>query len=137
MLTLAGRNGANDSQTIPETGDQVTIAEQTEQTTQAEMFPQPPKTRLQIAEEFVEHFQGDVESAEKSLVNARIKLKAARELRDDAEENLRKERIAAGVATAEEILVDMKRTAEQEGYGISFQFNDEPVVLAEPPEASC
>jgi hypothetical protein len=87
-----------------------TLVEET--ATQTALFTPPAKTRLQIAEEFVEHFQADVESAEKSVVNARIKLAAAIILRDDAEENLRKERITAGVATAAEVMLDMKRDAE-------------------------
>ena len=39
--------------------------------TQTELFP---KTKTEIAEVFLEHFQADVESAEKSLGNARAKL---------------------------------------------------------------
>jgi hypothetical protein len=100
-------------------------------TEQGEMFP---KTKVDFATEFLEHFQADVESAEKSLVNAKAKLAAARLLRDDAEENLRRERVAAGIATAEEIALDMKRSAEEGGYGLSFSVNGgEEVVLAEPP----
>lgn len=106
-------------------------------TTQTEMFEQTeafPKTKLDLAEEFLEHFQSDVESAEKSLLNARVKLGAAQILRDDAEENLRRERIAEGIASPEEIALDMKRIAEADGMGPSFQVNgEEPIVIAEPP----
>jgi hypothetical protein len=55
-----------------------------------EAFPKPPKTRRQLAEEFLEHFQADVEKAETALGNARRKLREAIVLRDDAEENLRR-----------------------------------------------
>lgn len=46
---------------------------------QTEAFPAPPKTRRELAEEFVEHFQADVESAQKSLGNAQARLTAAEE----------------------------------------------------------
>jgi hypothetical protein len=70
-------------------------------TEQPQMFPDPPKTQLMIAEEFLGHFQADVESAEKSLANAQSRLCAAIVLRNDAEENLRRERMAdAGVELA-------------------------------------
>lgn len=106
--------------------------EQTEMYEQTQIFP---KTPLEIADEFLEHFQGDVESAEKSLINARIKLTAARILRDDAEENLRRERIASGVASPEEIALDMKRSAQEAGIGLSFQVNGgESVVISEAPD---
>ena len=89
-----------------------------------------PKTKLEFAEEFLEHFQTDVEKADQSVVNARAKLAAAQLLRDDAEENLRRERVSVGVATPEEILQDMKRTAREGGYGVSVQLNgEEPVVI--------
>jgi hypothetical protein len=105
--------------------------EETEMYEQTQAFP---KTPLEIADEFLEHFQGDVESAEKSLINARIRLTAARILRDDAEENLRRERIAAGVATVEELASDMKRSAEEAGIGLSFAINgEEPIVVTEAP----
>ena len=95
-----------------------------------------PKTKLEFAEEFLEHFQTDVEKADQSVVNARAKLAAAQLLRDDAEENLRRERVSVGVATPEEILQDMKRTAREGGYGVSVQLNgEEPVVIAEAPAA--
>lgn len=62
----------------------------TEQTTvpmdeEQELFPKTPK---EIADHFLQHFQDDVESAEKSLVNARKKLREAVTLRDEAELNL-------------------------------------------------
>ena len=63
---------------------------QTDAFEQTEAFPPPLKTRRELAEEFLEHFQADVEAAEKSLVNARVKLHNAIVLRDDAEENLRR-----------------------------------------------
>lgn len=64
---------------------------QTEETyQQTEAFPKPPKTRRELAEEFLEHFQADVEKAETALGNARRKLREAIVLRDDAEENLRR-----------------------------------------------
>ena len=63
---------------------------QTDAFEQTEAFPPPLKTRRELAEEFLEHFQADVEAAEKSLVNARVKLRNAIVLRDDAEENLRR-----------------------------------------------
>ena len=55
-----------------------------------EGFEKPVKTRRQLAEEFLEHFQADVEKAETALFNARRKLREAQEIRDDAEENLRR-----------------------------------------------
>jgi hypothetical protein len=98
---------------------------------QEQMFP---KTQLEIADEFLVHFQADVEAAEKSHVNARAKLAAACILRDDAEENLRRERIEAGIASPEEIALDMKRGAEEGGYGLSFSANgEEPIVICEAP----
>lgn len=60
-------------------------------TAQLEAFP---KTARELAEEFLQHFQDDVEKAEKALVSAESRLCAARLLRDDAEENLR--RVIAG-----------------------------------------
>lgn len=62
----------------------------TEQTTvpmdeEQALFPKTPK---EIADHFLQHFQDDVESAEKSLVNARKKLREAIVLRDEAELNL-------------------------------------------------
>lgn len=106
-------------------------------TTQTEMYEQTqafPKTKIELAEEFLEHFQSDVESAEKSLLNARVKLGAAQLLRDDAEENLRRERIAIGIATPEEIALDMKRAGERAGIGLSFSVNGgKEIVVAKPP----
>lgn len=61
-------------------------------TTQEELFP---KTPVEVAEVFLEHFQADVDSAQKSLVNAKVKLKEAQTLRDMAEGNLLKVREAA------------------------------------------
>src|SRR5690606_75041 len=53
-------------------------------------FEKPQKTRRELAEEFLEHFQADVEKAQTALGNARRKLREAIVLRDDAEENLRR-----------------------------------------------
>lgn len=55
-----------------------------------EGFEKPEKTRRQLAEEFLEHFQADVEKAETAVYNARRKHREAVEIRDDAEENLRR-----------------------------------------------
>jgi hypothetical protein len=71
-----------------------------------EGFEKPAKTQRQLAEEFLEHFQGDVEKAQTAVGNARAKLSAAIILRDDAEENLRRairdEKAAAGDEAADE-----------------------------------
>lgn len=55
------------------------------ETDQIEAFPM---TKVECAELFLKHFQADVESAEKSLINARVKLRAAIELRNAAETHL-------------------------------------------------
>ena len=104
---------------------------------QTEAFPAPPKTRRELAEEFVEHFQADVESAQKSLGNAQARLTAAERLRDDAEENLRRA-IAAESGdpreTALEALDEMRTAAEEAGIGLSIEFSGhEPVTIAEKP----
>lgn len=57
------------------------------QTEQEEMFPKTPR---EIADEFLEHFQADVEAAEKAVFNARRKLREANTLRDHAELNLKR-----------------------------------------------
>ena len=49
------------------------------------LFPKSPK---EIADEFLKHFQDDVEKAERSLGTARKNLREAITLRDDAELNL-------------------------------------------------
>jgi len=84
------------------------MSEQTEiQADQEEMFPKTPR---EIADEFLEHFQADVEAAEKSLYNARKKLREAMTLRDHAELNL-KRAIDAELGTAQ-------AEAVEEGYMI-------------------
>jgi len=64
--------------------DQTTIPTED---SQDEMFPKTPR---EIADEFLEHFQADVEAAEKSVYNARKKLREAQVLRDHAELNLKR-----------------------------------------------
>jgi len=54
-------------------------------TEQEQLFP---RTKVETAEVFLEHFQADVESSDKALGNARVRLRAATELRDLAEVNL-------------------------------------------------
>jgi hypothetical protein len=49
-----------------------------------------PKSKIDFAQEFAEHFQADVEAAEKALLRAQDRLTEATRLRDDAEENLRR-----------------------------------------------
>lgn len=66
---------------LPRMGEQTAL--------DGEGFEKPVKTRRQLAEEMLEHFQGDVEKAQTAVGNARSKLSAAIVLRDDAEENLR------------------------------------------------
>lgn len=84
------------------------LGEQTEM--EGAGFEKPAKTSRQLAEEFLEHFQADVEKAETALGNARRKLREAQDLRDDAEENLRREirreNDAAGIAAAEDAAVE-------------------------------
>lgn len=67
---------------LPRMGDQAAF--------EGEGFEKPAKTRRQLADEFLEHFQSDVEKAETAVFNARRKLREAQVLRDDAEENLRR-----------------------------------------------
>lgn len=52
---------------------------------EGELFPRTPR---EIAEHFLEHFQADVERAEKSLAKAHENLREAIALRDEAELNL-------------------------------------------------
>jgi hypothetical protein len=110
------------------TDDQTAIPTDEEQ----ELFP---KTQRELANEFLEHFQADVEAAEKSVYNARVKLRSAIILRDDAEENLRR-------AIAQEHGV-VNSTAEEEpepGYAIDApaeEIEDAEIVEYEPdPEPS-
>lgn len=83
-------------------------------TTQEELFP---KTPVEVAEVFLEHFQADVDSAEKSLVNAKGRLKEARILRDMAEGNLLKVREAAGADPLQE-MVDEANRGEYDTEGV-------------------
>jgi hypothetical protein len=88
-----------------------------------EGFEKPVKTRRQLAEEFLEHFQADVEKAETAVFNARRKLREAQVLRDDAEENLRRA-IQAENEGADD--AEPAEQAEPDGAG------DAPATVREP-----
>lgn len=83
-------------------------------TTQAEMFP---KSKIDFAQEFAEHFQADVEAAEKALLRAQDRLTEATRLRDDAEENLRRELDMAQGGTETAISRDSVPSEAQEPHG--------------------
>ena len=83
-------------------------------TTQAEMFP---KSKIDFAQEFAEHFQADVEAAEKALLRAQDRLTEATRLRDDAEENLRRELDMAQGGTETAVSRDSVPSEAQEPHG--------------------
>jgi hypothetical protein len=88
-----------------------------------------PKTQREMADEFLSHFQADVEKAEKSLITARRNLREAITLRDDAELNLKRAIEAEKVAGATE------STAEEfdDGHLIEGEVEDAEIVEDEPP----
>jgi hypothetical protein len=98
----------------------------------AEQLSAFPMTRLEVAEAFLRHFDGEVEKRTRAMLSAQDKLAEALKLRAMAEEEVRRQRDGDPVGAA---IAAMKEGAEAAGLGVTLVAGDEEIVVCEPPDA--